>query len=120
MQQEYSWLNNMQPGQLNQRITFQKESRNDDEYGGVTMAWVNIGSNPVVWARVVGNSGKETSGADRVEAHSGYTFTIRARADIQENYSIVWMGRRFNIGFSPVLPSQPMYMQIDTDLGVAV
>lgn len=110
----------MTPGKIDQRITFQQESRNDDGGGGVDVAWVNVASNPTVWAGVKAKTGRESIGSDRVEAEAGYIFTVRNRSDIDETKIIVWKNRKFNIRFVHELSDRPMYMTIEADQGVAL
>jgi SPP1 family predicted phage head-tail adaptor len=110
----------MQPGKLDQRITFQQESRNDDGGGGVDVAWVNVAVNPTVWAKVKAKTGRESMGADRIEAESGYDFTVRNRSDIDETNIIIWKNRRFNIRFVKIDSERPLYLVIEADKGVAL
>lgn len=110
----------MKPGKLDKRITLQAESRVADAAGGVALTWANISTNPTVWANVRALSGRERVGADRVEAEAGYLFTIRNRSDITEKNVIVWNSRTFNIKFVRDLENRPLYIEIETDQGVAV
>lgn len=108
------------PGKLDQRITFKRESRNDDGAGGVLREWVDVDTVPTVWSSVTSKSGSERFNADRVDAEAGYIFTVRNRSDIDERNVIDWNGRRFNIRFVHDLSNRPMYMDIEADQGVAV
>lgn len=107
------------PGKMDQRITFQRESRNDDGGGGVSREWVDVAINPTAWASVRAKTGRERVGADRIEADAGYIFTVRTRDDISENNSITWNGRRFNIRFVANVGGRPLYMDIEADQGAA-
>jgi len=108
------------PGKLDQRITFQEESRNDDGGGGVIRAWVNIPVNPTVWASVRAKTGRERLATDRVDAEAGYVFTVRNRTDLTEKNIIIWNGRKLNIQFIKSLSARPMYLEIEADQGVAL
>jgi len=111
----------MNPGKLDQRITFQYKSRTPDEGGGASIAWVNIPGVHTVWASVRALKGRERIGAgERVEAEAGYLFTIRNRSDISEKNIILWNGRKFNIRFVRDLSDRPLYMEIEADQGVAI
>lgn len=108
------------PGKLDQRITFQEESRNDDGGGGAVRAWVNVASNPTVWAHVRAKTGRERVDADRVDADAGYVFTVRNRSDITEKNIILWNSRKLNIRFIRNLAHKPLYLEIEADQGVAL
>jgi SPP1 family predicted phage head-tail adaptor len=108
------------PGQLDQRITFKAESRNDDGLGGAVRGWTDIPVTPTVWAAVRAKSGRERFDTDRVNAEAGYVFTIRNRADIDERNVIVWNSRQFNIRFVRQLSNRPLYMEIEADQGAAI
>lgn len=110
----------MQPGQLDQRITFKRESRSNDGIGGSVRVWVDVDSVPTVWAAVRAKSGRERYDIDRVDAEAGYVFVIRSRSDIDERNAIDWNGRRFNIRFVRNVGGRPLYMEIDADQGVAI
>jgi SPP1 family predicted phage head-tail adaptor len=108
------------PGKLDQRITFQEESRNDDGGGGVIREWINVSVNPTVWASVRAKSGRESLATDRIDAEAGYVFKIRNRADLTEKNIILWNGRKFNITFVQAVSGRPLYLEIEADQGVAI
>lgn len=110
----------MQPGKMDQRVTFQMESRSDDDGGGSSLNWVNVPTIPTVWASVRALKGRERIGADRVEAEAGYLITIRNRSDLSENNIAIWKGRKLNIRFIRDNSERPLYLEIETDMGVAV
>lgn len=82
------------PGEMNERITFQSESRADDGYGGFELSWDDIDT---VWAHTRPMSGKEYEHADTMQAEGVNLFVTRYRDDIVPSNRIMWEGIAYDI-----------------------
>lgn len=106
----------MQPGQLDQRITIQQETRTADDYGGAVTAWPTLAT---VWANVRPLAGRERADLAAVEAPATYRFTIRRRSDITAAMRIAWDGQTYNIRFVSDPGPRSLYMALEAERGVA-
>lgn len=102
-------------GELDQRVTFLRETKVDDGMGGSTVTWTPIAT---VWAKVRPMSGTEREHSDRLNAQANYLIVIRYRSDITENDVVDWKGTRFNIRFSKD-EARSTFLQIEAERGVA-
>lgn len=93
-----SKLLQMDPGELDQRVTIEKES-----LSGETISWTNISTDPTVWARIraVGR-GSDRYYADRIEGKVSHIITIWYRSDLTSKNRIVLGSRIFRIIGPPV------------------
>lgn len=104
------------PGELDQKITIQRESLTSDGMGGSTVSVSTLAS---VWAKVIARSGREREYADRVNAEGAYTFVIRWRGDVLESDRITWRGEDYNIRAIAQVGGRKLYLEIDAERGVA-
>lgn len=87
-----------QIGRLDRRITFQSKvigtnTSNEDEERG----WVNIATNPTVYASVDDYRGSEQFVADKMNEFQTSVFVIRYRDDIKVTMRILFDGLAYNI-----------------------
>ena len=106
----------MNPGQLDQRITLEQESRVPDDQGGAVSTWATLAT---VWAEVRPLSGRERAELASVQAPATYRFRIRRRADVTDTMRIGWNGGTYNIRFIADAGGRELYMTIDAERGVA-
>ena len=109
----------MRPGKMDQRVTFQAETRTADNMGGAVRTWSNFPSTPTVWARVIPQRGNETVNGERVDAEAMFTFVIRNRTDVSENDRMVWRGDYYNIRHIERRGTRELYLYINAERGVA-
>jgi len=103
---------------MDQRVTFQAETRTVDNMGGATEAWADVATNPTVWAHVRPARGAEELSAQRVDAAAMYVFMVRNRSDIVEGNRILWRGDYYNIRFIERRGERPLYLYIHAERGV--
>ncbi|MFH1806831.1 MAG: phage head closure protein [Pseudomonadota bacterium] len=70
----------MQPGEMNEIITFQRVTYTPDGGGGSVESWSAVGA--VSWAAVVAKTGGEQIRAMQVSANVMYDVTVYTRRDI--------------------------------------
>lgn len=89
----------MQAGRLRQRVTIQHATTIQDAYGEPIETWVNIPTNPNVWASVLGRASGERfiSGGEQLQAEITNTVRIRYRSDLSVQMRIVWGSRHLLI-----------------------
>lgn len=104
-------------GNLDQRITFQAETRTSDGAGGSTIAFADIATTPTVWASVFAIRSNETDTEGRLNATGLYKFTIRNRTDIDETHQIQWRGESYNIRNVKRMGARVMYLEIEAERG---
>lgn len=106
------------PGELDQRIELQKQTRTPDGQGGFTAAWA---TQSTVWAHVRPLRGTERQSADRTQAEGGYLVVIRYRSDIDETWRINWLDgdRLLNITFAQDGGKRSAYLPLECSKGVA-
>lgn len=104
------------PGELDQRITIQRETPASDGMGGVTLTLSDVAT---VAAKVIAMSGNEREDFDALQAEHKYRFVIRWRSDILKNDRIVWRGVEFNIRSIADFGPRTMYLEMDAERGVA-
>lgn len=106
----------MTPGQLDQRVTIQQESRVEDEGGGAVVTWVDVAT---VWAEVKPLSGRERLHGQQLESRINYRVTIRRRSDITAAMRLVWRGQAMQIRAIPDAGPRALYLTLDCESGVA-
>lgn len=106
------------PGELDQRVEIQSESRTPDGAGGFTSSWV---VDATVWAHVRPLRGSEREQADRTEANGGYMVIIRWRDGVTENKRLRWVDQdiTMNIRFVQEQGARALYLPIECERGVA-
>lgn len=102
-------------GELDQRVSFLRETKVDDGMGGSTVTWPSIAT---VWAHVRPMSGAEREHSDRLNAQANYLIVIRYRDDITESDVAEWKGTRFNIRFAKDR-ARSTFLEIEAEKGVA-
>lgn len=103
-------------GELDQRITIQRETLDDDGMGGQTVALSTVAT---VWAKVIARAGRERTQAGRLDAENSYTFVIRLRRDVRESDRILWDGAQHNIRSVVRQGVREMYLELEAERGVA-
>lgn len=103
-------------GELDQRITIQRETPADDGMGGQTVVLAAVAT---VWAKVIALAGREGVRASRLDASHRYTFVIRYRAGLLESDRILWDGVQYNIRAIARQGGREPYLEIDAERGVA-
>ena len=104
------------PGELDQRITIESESRTPDGSGGYDLVWA-VRHGPI-WAKVRPMSLREVERADQLHESAMYTVIIRNRA-VSEADRIVWLGRPMNIRSVEIRP-RSNYIRIVAEFGAEV
>lgn len=111
----------MQAGKLRDRVTFQRQASETDDYGNVRGAFENL-PNGTVWADVRETPGKERVEAGAVEAMR--TATIRVRhssftAGITPADRVVARGEIWNIRSATLIGRRPEIVEFLCETGVA-
>lgn len=101
-------------GELDQLITFERQSIVADGLGGGDLSWASVGS---VWAHVRPLSGREITDFDRVNAAAKHLFIIRWPIEINESDRIVWDGVFYNIRAIKTPKSRNLYCEIEAERG---
>ncbi len=108
---------NVQAGELTQRVDIHEPLDTPGRAGSTVRDWRRLAS---VYARVRPLTGGERVASDRIEAAGGYHVIVRSRPDINETQSLVWRGRRHNIRWVKQRDPRSLYLEIETDVGVAI
>jgi SPP1 family predicted phage head-tail adaptor len=106
------------PGELDQRIELQKETRTPDGQGGFTKIWQ---TQTEVWAHVRPLRGSERQHSDRKQAEGGYLVVIRYRSDVNESWRVNWLdaGKVMDITFAQDGGRRSAYLPLECTRGVA-
>ena len=104
------------PGELDTQIIIQRVTLTPDGIGGNSEDWNTFDT---VFAKIVGNTGRESEQGEQVEADAVYTFTIRNRADLLMTDRILFNSQFYNIRFIPDIGVRPLYLDIKAERGVA-
>jgi SPP1 family predicted phage head-tail adaptor len=106
------------PGELSERITIRRIVRTADGSGGFERTQQDVAT---VRAKVRPLYGGERMQNDRLEAHAGYLVVIRSRPDVREEDSLFWhqQQRSLNIRFVRRMAARNLYLELETDMGVA-
>lgn len=89
------------PGQLNQRITFQARAAGQDVLGQPSGAWADVPTDPQVWARSAGVSSRDLAAVGAHQAGLDAKFIIRYRNDVLPTWRVLWQGRAYRIVGEP-------------------
>ena len=107
-----------QPGDLTELMSLSRRTRTPDGSGGFR-------SSSDEYARVRASVrplyGSERFTSDRLEAQAGYLVTIRNRPDVREEDTLRWhqQDRSLNIRFVRRQSARSLYLELETDMGVA-
>ncbi|MEM7751417.1 MAG: phage head closure protein [Pseudomonadota bacterium] len=77
-------------GRLRHRVTVQYPTRNEDDGGGATTAWVPLAT---VWAQIKARTGREIFQADSPTARGAFRVVIRYRSDVDPTMRLLWGDR---------------------------
>ena len=104
------------PGELDKRVIIEREINTPDRFGGQILTVSTVAT---VWAHIRPKSAREFIQDTRVNNSTAYLFVIRWRSDIQPSDRLVWLGVSYNI--TGILDKGPreLYLEIDTERGVA-
>ena len=102
-------------GELDQRVTFRRESKTDDGMGGSVTTWADIAT---VWAKVRPMTGNEREHSDGLNATASCLIIIRARNDVDETCVVVHSGTTYNIRFAKHEP-RSRFLALECERGVA-
>ena len=105
-------------GELDQKITFKRESRVPDGQGGFETTLADLAVN--IWSKVRPISGKETERFDKLNATETTLFVTRKRTDIKENDTIEWSGVKYNIRHIARETNRKLYTEFYAERGVAI
>lgn len=89
----------LRAGQLNRRITLQRQSTVQDSYGGPVRTWLHVAT---VWAEIQPLSGRELETAQRMASEISHQITVRYQASLTDTqvvsgYRALYKARIFNI-----------------------
>lgn len=87
----------MRAGKRDRRITFQALTDGQDALGGLTETWVNLATNPTVWAGMRQLTGREFFAAQQVNAEIDTIFEILYRSDLTPKMRIVYDSKNYDI-----------------------
>nr|BDD44157.1 hypothetical protein 24 [bacterium] len=104
------------PGELNERVTIQRQQTTSDGAGGHILSWADV---KTVWARVRPKSGAENDDFNRVNATALAVFIVRYRSDLKASDRFVWRGVPYNIRFIPPVTPRALYLAVEAEAGVA-
>lgn len=107
------------PGQLDQLVRLQTFAATADGGGGQTRAWSDFATDADVWAYVSPLRGSEGVQDGAHNATGMWLFTIYNRSDVSELDRIVWDGVPYNIQRVMRKGTQPIYLNIEAERGVA-
>jgi SPP1 family predicted phage head-tail adaptor len=104
----------LDPGELDQRVTFRQKQETSDGAGGVTIEWVDYATR---WAQVKPMSGERRFQAEQADFTRDTEVTIRRDPDIDETMAIVWQGRSLEIQFIADFGPRSAYTRIECRSG---
>ena len=86
---------------FNQRITFQALAASEDSLGQPSGAWVDVATDPTVWAKSAFISGRDLAAAGQLQATLDAKFIVRYRADVLPSWRVLWRGQPLDIVGEP-------------------
>lgn len=104
---------------LRTAVAFERKTRTSDGAGGYTEAWAAISATPTR-AMVKAVSGGERWASQRVEASATHRVVTRYFSGLLESDSVIIDGRRHNIRFINNVDFADRWLEITTQVGVAV
>lgn len=92
-------MSSLRAGQLNRRITLQRQSSVQDSFGGPVRTWINV---TTVWADIQPLSGRELESAQRMASEISHQITVRYQVSLTDTrvvsgYRALYKSRIFNI-----------------------
>lgn len=84
----------MDPGQLRDRVTIQRDSGTSGDGGAYEPTWIEVAQ---VWANVRPLTVRESLVAQQTASRVNYVVTIRYRQDVSAEMRLVWRGASMNI-----------------------
>ena len=103
----------IEPGELNQRITFQARTAGQDAMGQASGAWANVATDPEVWAKSANVSSRDIAAAGMHAAGLDAKFIIRHRDDVLPTWRVLWRGVAFAIvGYPAALSGGTEWLEI--------
>lgn len=104
------------PGELDQRVSVQRETLISDGLGGDILSWVNQG---YYWCHVRPMSARESVDFDQRHAQAEYLFVFRNGISILDTDRIDWEGEQFNIVARKQPKGRALYVEVIGARGVA-
>lgn len=80
---------NIQISDLRTRITFQQPTVTKDPGGAQKTTYINVPTNPTVWAQWINDHGQEAVSSDAEKSVQRATVRIRHRSDIVETWQVL-------------------------------
>ena len=92
-------MSSLRAGQLNRRITLQRQSNVQDSYGGPVCTWLNVAT---IWADIQPLTGRELESAQRMASEISHQITVRYQSTLTDirvvsGYRALYKARIFNI-----------------------
>lgn len=92
-------MSSLRAGQLNRRITLQRQSTVQDSFGGPVRTWLNVAT---VWADIQPLTGRELESAQRMASEISHQITVRYQVSLTDTrvvsgYRALYKARSFNI-----------------------
>ena len=92
-------MSSLRAGQLNRRITLQRQSNVQDSYGGPVRTWLNVAT---IWADIQPLTGRELESAQRMASEVSHQIVVRYQAIFADtrqvaSYRALYRSRIFNI-----------------------
>jgi SPP1 family predicted phage head-tail adaptor len=104
------------PGQLNQRLRFERRATGLDAFGQASTTWQHAFT---VWGRAQPLRGREFFAAMQVQAETTVRFTVRHRADIDPTQMrVVWRDQPHDISAALPLDGGTEWLEIMAQAGV--
>lgn len=111
-------MKSLDPGQLDQRVTFQRLAQVADGLGGYTQSWSDLFT---CWAKVEPLRGSERLMAEQLEDPRDYRVTVRRSSDsagVTAADRVSWRGAAMNIRFVADAGPRPLYLSFECERGV--
>ena len=86
----------MRAGQINRRITIERNTAGRDAAGAETESWTTLADMPV-WAEVRPAAGREFFDAQQIIAEAKVVFRIRFRSDVDHKMRVNYDGNLYDI-----------------------
>lgn len=104
----------MRRGLMDRQITLIKKVTTTNNFNEEEESWQQVNSNPVVWARMKQNKGREVIIADRINYIQETVFTIDHRTDLSvAGNRVVYNAIPYNIlSIIPNNESRDMYLDL--------
>lgn len=86
-------------GQLKRRVTLQRATETQNEYGQPVKTWAAVDT---VWASAMPLEGRELFTAQAVHAKLTRRFVIRYRSDVEASWRVVYRGQPYELVQEPI------------------